>query len=76
VADALAMLHSQRPPFLHSDVTSDNVFLQDHAHLSVAAVKLGDLKPHRCARGVWTREMDRVRLGWAWPKSRLRPVLL
>jgi hypothetical protein len=51
VADALAALHSQRPPYLHGDVTSDNVFLEDHAHLSAAAVKLGDLKPHRWGPG-------------------------
>jgi serine/threonine protein kinase len=47
VADALAALHGRSPQYIHGDVTSDNVFLEDHRHLEEAAVKLGDLKPHR-----------------------------
>jgi hypothetical protein len=48
VAEALTALHAASPPYIHGDVTADNVFIQDGAPLGEAAVKLGDLKPHRC----------------------------
>ena len=48
IADALASLHESR--YVHGDVTSDNVFIEDHRHLAAAAVVLGDLKPHRWVR--------------------------
>ncbi len=47
VADALVALHGRSPQYLHGDVSADNVFIEDHRHLAEAAVKLGDLKPHR-----------------------------